>query len=432
MGLNILISYSFTIYTVRLLGASESGLFFLGISILSILSVLATFGFEQSTLKIFGNYFVKNMWGTLAYNLRKIEKFIIAFSIFITLLSLVFFHYFSIHLFYKQNLNSVLYYFLISIIPVAFVRIYGGVLNSIRKHVQASLTTATLIPLFTIIYLFTFNLFKQNSLLSFAFFYFLSTLTVFIISKIIFELELKEHKPYKSEKIDFRGQIKYSLSMQIIILLSTISTSLPAIILGIIIEDTSSIAYFVTANKIALLYAIPLGAINNIIAPRIASLYKEKKIQFLSLFIKSINSVFIVLAILITILIVIFSELFMGVFGSEFVDAKSVLNILLIGQFINLCTGPVGFMLSMTSNHRVLLKILLWNSFLFIIIDFILTYFWGIDGLAIGVSLSICSLNIACVVGVKKNLNIFVLPNYQAIGQYYQVLSNFLKTRNTI
>jgi len=214
--------------------------------------------------------------------------------------------------------------------------------------------------------------------------------------------------------------------MQIILVISILNSSIPTLVSGILIEDASSISYYITANKIALLCAVPIGAISNIIAPRIATFYHKREIKKLSEFIQTVNLFFILLATFITIILITFSGPIMSIFGKEFIQAKNILIILSFGQFVNLCAGCVGFLLSMTSYHKLLFKIIFWNTLIFALLTVLLAYGYGILGIAIAVSLNLCSLNIAYAISVKKKLQISILPNKQLVKNYVKDVSMML------
>lgn len=60
----------------------------------------------------------------------------------------------------------------------------------------------------------------------------------------------------------------------------------------------------------------------------------------------------IALAVPVLAFMVFFPEFLMGLFGEEYKVAAPLLQILAIGQFINVITGSVGYLLNMTGHEK--------------------------------------------------------------------------------
>ncbi len=421
---SILISYIFTIYITQNLGANKAGLYFLSMSIFNFLVQAIAFGFQQSSLKIFSKHFADNNWESIILNIKKIEIFILVLGIFMTITSILFFHYFSFTFFGKIGLNRILLLILLSALPFSLIQVYGGILNGIKNHIFASLITVSLVPSLTLVLIIIYSNFSPVNLMQLGISYFIACCIVLFITKIVLYLKFRSYKSASADKIDFKSQVKFSASLQLISLLACLNNSMPILIIGILVNDTTSISYFSVASKISLLCAIPLGAISNIVAPKIAHYYHKGEMEKLSEFIQSINICFILLAIFITVILSTFAGEILSFFGQEFVHAKNILLILLLGQFVNLSAGYVGFILSMTSYHKLLLKVILLNALFFTSSNVLLIYLYGVVGAAISVSLGLCSLNIAYAICIKKKFNISILPNIKLLTNYARKIFN--------
>ena len=94
----------------------------------------------------------------------------------------------------------------------------------------------------------------------------------------------------------------------------------------------------------------------------------------------------------------------MSLFGKEFVNEGSILIILSAGQFINLITGSVGYLLQMTGHEHAYQKNLLYSFFLVSIGSLVIIPTYGITRAAYITSTSIAFTNLMCVYDVKKYL----------------------------
>jgi len=112
------------------------------------------------------------------------------------------------------------------------------------------------------------------------------------------------------------------------------------------------------------------------------------------------------------VLIVVFSEFVLDIFGNEFEIGKNTLIILAIGQFINAVSGSVGFLLNMTGKQRIFKNIFLIAVIINVVLNFILIPKYGMVGAAIATMISVAVWNIVSVVYIKLEFNIrtFYLP----------------------
>lgn len=120
----------------------------------------------------------------------------------------------------------------------------------------------------------------------------------------------------------------------------------------------------------------------------------------------------IAIPILLLLLMLIFPEFLMRIFGNEFVIAAPILQILAIGQFINVISGSVGYILNMTGHEKDFRNIVLISGPLALILAFLLTKNYGLYGAAYATAISVATQNLLAVWMVKKRfgfnpLNIF-------------------------
>ena len=83
------------------------------------------------------------------------------------------------------------------------------------------------------------------------------------------------------------------------------------------------------------------------------------------------------------------------VFGSEYSASILPLVILLFGQLINVLTGPVGYLLTMTGHEQESFRILLKVLIIGILLNIPAIYFLGGEGAAIATAIAIAGRNIA-------------------------------------
>lgn len=170
------------------------------------------------------------------------------------------------------------------------------------------------------------------------------------------------------------------------------------------------VAGFALALRTSVIISFILVTLNLLIAPKIASLHNQGKSEELqSLIIDSCRVVYII-AVPIVILLAIFPDHVMGIFGERFRQYAGVLIILAIGQVINIMTGPASYVLTMTGHEKDVMFSYAITVSLFIILVFTLTPLHGIHGLALATSASISIHNLGTFFLAAKRTGIWVLP----------------------
>ena len=168
--------------------------------------------------------------------------------------------------------------------------------------------------------------------------------------------------------------------------------------------SAEEVAYFSVAQRTAMLTSFVLVAVNLVAAPRFASISKQgisSELRSTSLF---CSRVMIVFATPVLIIMLTFPKFFMGLFGPEYVKAAPLLQILVLGQFINVITGSVGFLLNMTGHEKDMRNVVFLSGPLAIVLCGILIPLYGVMGAAVATSIALASQNLFAVYKVKQRL----------------------------
>ncbi len=164
------------------------------------------------------------------------------------------------------------------------------------------------------------------------------------------------------------------------------------------------------------IYAVILGitqlvtflhySANSVLAPTIASLYAESKIEKLQRIIsRSVGFTFLV-SLMTSGILICFGNRFLLIFGAEFTPGQTAMNILIIGKLFHSMTGPVGVLLNMTGYERYSAIAVASSALLNVVLNAWLIPQWGINGAAAATTISLIIINIFNIVLVKKKLKI--------------------------
>jgi O-antigen/teichoic acid export membrane protein len=106
------------------------------------------------------------------------------------------------------------------------------------------------------------------------------------------------------------------------------------------------------------------------------------------------------------VLLMVAGEPILTLFGTEFGSAYELLMVLLLRQLINIITGPVGHLLTMTGHEQTLRNLLLLMLPLTLVLCLLLIPAYGALGAAWAIALPMILENLICCWLVKKRLGL--------------------------
>ena len=175
------------------------------------------------------------------------------------------------------------------------------------------------------------------------------------------------------------------------------------------------VAYLSVAMRIAMLTSFILMAINLVVAPKFAAFHANNDMKGLRSTALFSVRLLMLSAVPIVSVMFIFPEFLMGLFGEDFVSASPLLQILVLGQFVNVVTGSVGYLLTMSGHERDMRNITVVAGTIAVILTLVLTKYYGVTGCAIATAVSLAFQNLAAVYYVKKRLGFNTLLFWQKI-----------------
>lgn len=179
---------------------------------------------------------------------------------------------------------------------------------------------------------------------------------------------------------------------------------------------SSDVAFFASAQRTATLASFVLIAVNLVVAPKFAQAFaKGNKLEVNKLSLLS-SRLMIALAVPVLTFMIFLPEFLMGLFGEEYKIAAPLLQILAVGQFINVITGSVGYLLNMTGHEKDMRNVVLFSGPLAITLAFGLTSQFGLMGAAYATAISVATQNLLAVGMVKKRLGFNTLNIFRKVA----------------
>jgi O-antigen/teichoic acid export membrane protein len=177
------------------------------------------------------------------------------------------------------------------------------------------------------------------------------------------------------------------------------------ILLGVL-SSVEQVAYFGVANRVALLVAFVLVAINGILSPKFAEISIQNTPQRLQTVYRSATRIMLLATSPLIIITFIFAPEILLLFGNDYQAATLVLRILIMAQFVKVMVGSVGQLLIMSGfayRQRINLMVAV---LLLIVIAIILLPSYGAIGAAIATLSAVLVNNFLGLYAIYKKLNI--------------------------
>jgi O-antigen/teichoic acid export membrane protein len=404
-----LLGYVFLLLVTRTSGAEVWGIFVLCLAVLNITSILSRFGVDTALLR-----FVSQLKGKME-EIKGIYlqgfSLVLALSIVFSILLYFFSNILAETVFQKPNLTPFLKVISFALIPFTIIHINAQAYRGLKRIKEFSFFQHTSKFLFAVIIFVLLFYFTDIDVIIMPIYSFLAAVfIVMIFSGVgIFKI-LKGVQTIIiiTKKEILSTSYPMMLSSSILLLMAWADT----IMIGIFKTEVD-VGFYNVALKLAMLASIILGSVNSILAPKISETFNNNKIDEFKVLIKQSTRIIFFISLPILIVLFLFPEFLLSLFGQEFVIAKTTLHILLIGQAVNAMSGSVGLILQMTGKEKVYQNILLIALVFNIMLNLFLIPKFGIEGAAIASAFSFLFWNLSSVLYIYKRYKVSTLVTFK-------------------
>ncbi len=385
------------------------GYYYFIITMLSILVIFSKYGYDLLLIRFIPKYFAQNnlneLKGILIHtNTRSIKNsifLVLIFMLFIFLLNQII------------PVKNISFYFIgILLLPMlTFLQINQAKLNGFGRITHSQLPERIILPVSIIIFAFIFTEIFEYKLMTenILFIHLFALVITFLVSRIFLSPVLKNFTNISASNSQFNDWESISLQLIIIATGAMILTNIDVLMIGLILDKELSGIYGI-ATRISIIIAFGLFAINTVIAPQISRLFSENKIKDLKALLLITSRFNLFISSIFLLIILFFHNQLLNIFGPEYVIAGVALIILCIGQIINVTTGSVGALMTMTGLESITTKIILFSILLNVVLNFFFILSFGINGAAIATAITIACSNILMLYFTYKEIRINPSP----------------------
>ena len=401
VGVKVLSAASIFIMNIvvtRTLGATEAGLFFLAFTLVTVAAAVGRLGLDHVLVRFIAMHHANNSPGLLHSVYRKSIAWVAGASILIALFGWLGIDWLVAQFFDLPGFSAVLHSMLLAIPLVALFTIQAQALQGLRRVAQSMLTLNVLAPLLLLLLLLAMPIDSADTL---GLYYIIACSLTLVVGLVFWFQSAPARR--SGESFSSGKLVRTTMPLWAVAVLSQVVQWSSQLMLGTW-SSAQDVAFFATAQRTAMLTSFVLIAVNAIAAPKFAAMHARGDRAGLQRMAKMSVRLMLVAAVPALALMLLFPQWIMGFFGEEFRQASTALVILALGQFVNIASGSVGYLLSMTGHERMVRNNTMFSAILVILLGFFLIPPHGLLGASIATAVAIASQNLLGVYQVRRLL----------------------------
>lgn len=203
--------------------------------------------------------------------------------------------------------------------------------------------------------------------------------------------------------------LSVSIPLGIAGLMSFILSRGELIVLGLLLS-AEDVATYSVALRLTNLIIFGLAAANAIGAPVFSEMYQGRSKRELQAAVSQTAAIALLMSAPAILVILIFPEMLLTIFGDEYVSAKLPLLILLLGNVVNVVSGPVGPLLTISGEQNFYLRVMAVAMVIKLALLIPAAINFGVVGVAWSAALVTVVWNIWLAAGAYFRLGIIPLP----------------------
>lgn len=413
-ALGAVCQFMMTVVISRQLGAAAAGVFFLGVTIINMLSVAARFGTDNYLVKKVSELNARGEFGICWMYIDTVLKGVMLVSGLAALGLWFLSPVLSVRLFGKPELQEVLQWMSVLVVLLSTGLVISFALQGYKKILESVSIQNVITPLLTtlgsLVLIQTYHV--KGAIFAFG----VGLLvTVLYAWSILSRQRAASFVEFRPKTISWKNVWSESKSFYLLSVMNQAIAWTPLLVLGVF-SDSGQVGIFQATNRTAFLVAFVLVASNSIIAPKIAELDSLGQRKLLQETVQNYTFLLSMASLPVVLLFLFFSRQILALFGSDYVSGGNVLQILVAGQFVNVVAGPVLFLLAMTGYVSAAGRVVVLSAVASLALSLVLIPFWGILGAGLATTSTMVLQNVLAAVEVKRKLGFVNVPKPILLG----------------
>jgi O-antigen/teichoic acid export membrane protein len=400
------LAFSFNVVLARMLGAEGAGLYFLALTLATVASVFGRLGLDNALLRFVSANVSISDWQAVKGVYRKGLSLAIVASAASSVLMFLAAPLLAERVFFKPALIWPLRWMSLAVLPITLFTLHAEILKGLKRVRDSILAQSVLVPAFSLAGLFV--LARPWGVNGAAWAY---TGAAALCASFGY-LSWRSSTPQLTgvaARFSTRELSQSSMPLFWSALLNLVMMWAGTFFLGVW-GTATDVGIFSIAMRTAGLTSFILIAINSVAAPKFAALYKQGDTKALASTARNSAKLMTLLAAPALLLFLLLPGWVMKVFGAEFSGGAAALAILAIGQFVNVATGSVGYLLIMSGHERLMRNAVFAAAILNVLLSICLIPLLGLLGASVASAFSLAFQNICAYCFVVRSLGISTIP----------------------
>lgn len=400
--------FAMNVVVTRAVGPTQAGLFFLAFTLVTILATVGRSGLDQAVVRFVAKDRACCGGSALQDLYRKATVWAFCFTAALAFIVYQGADWLNNSVFSLSGFDEVLK---VAVIAAPFMALYiiqAQALQGLKQVSKSMCVASVTLPVIILMFVLMFGYSNAKNIAAYC-------IVAAVFSAVIGGYLWHQSAPKVCQPQPFASSVLRRTCMPLwtVAIVHQIIQWSSQLILGVA-EDAESVAFFATAQRTAMLTSFILFAVNTIVAPKFAAMHATGDMDGIRRTAVLSVRIMLVVCVPVTAFVLIFPEWLMGMFGEAFTAAAPALMILTIGQFVNIATGSVGYLLSMTGNETKVRDNVVLAGVLSVGLGVILIPLYGVIGAAIAYACGVASQNLLGVYQVKKYLGFNTLCFWKA------------------
>lgn len=398
------LGFLFSIMLARLLGSDGTGVYFLALTIVSIGATVARLGLDNAVLRFAAVAYDQSDRPALAALYRKSFGLVVMVGGAVALVAWLVTPYLPLGGERSGDLHAVLPTMLIALIPSALILLQGEFFKAIGLPGKATLIQAAILPMLLVLGSAVLLWEGNTTVHDIALVYVMSATLAMLLAAFTWSRSLPrlwgEHGNF-----DTRLLLRTSLPLLWVASMNLVMGWTDILVLGAW-TNSATVGVYGIATRVAALTAFILVAVNSVTAPRFAALYAQGNHVALSRLAQRSAAWMLLAASPVVVVMLLFPNFILQLFGTDFVEGLWLLRILALGQLVNVAVGSVGYLLMMTGHERLMRNNVMLSALLNLLGNLVLVPIMGATGAAISTAISLAFMNLVSFFLVYRKLRI--------------------------
>ena len=402
----VITGFLVTLITTRYYGADALGIVCICLAILSFSSVFGKLGFDIALMKYIAGFATnKNYSGIKGVYLEAV-KIILPTTILISSILYFLAPWMANDLFHKPYLKDLLQINSWLALPLVFLLLNSECIRGLKRIRTYTFLQTVSVSLFAAILLIIASFFIKGNEIPARIQFICITLSG-ILSTALWLKYSKYRQNKSSLVVSSKDLIRTSSSMFTTTLMQLTMSWAGTLILARYLNETD-VGIYNALVRISVVTNITILAINSLAMPRFAESYASKSFDTLKKHAEESSRLIFLTSLPVFILLALFPQWILSIFGKEFSGNENALYILLAGQLIVSFSGLPSQILNMADRQHVLRNIAIISAIINVLSCFILIPRYGIMGACYAQLAGIFTWNLLSTWSVKRHFGFFV------------------------